>query len=595
MGKRRRLSSSTFAKLFLTLAAASLLSFSGLLYGAIDGSRAALTQQKAEDMTLFVERTGQYLDLYLMNIRNTLIGLSDRMEGLRAADRDQVRQLLQESVRRNGGIISYMYVQFGDGTIVSNDQLAYSIVGHPSLPDVFRIAEETPGLVNWSDLYYSPMLTGPTVAFALKLRSGAVTVLAEINTPQLTRRLYEMLQVSGQGFALFTGQGSVVSYDPYSRIVPFKPATLPPEMDETFVQSLIGGRNGMSRVEGATGPLLVVKSERNELGWYLVTLTDERDFRAGSRDVVARFVGIGAISFSLLLVLTLFISRHYTTPLNRLAKQMAQIRGERFTGPYLPVGRSDEIGRLSRSFYAMLGRIRELLTTVRENEERKKELELALLLHQIRPHFLYNTLACIGSLAKQHRVAEVEETIRSLIGLLTYSTRKGDYVSLEEELQSLREYMHIQNVRYGGAFRFAERIEPGLAHVPVPKLILQPLVENAVFHGLAPRGEGEVIVSARAEDGRLLLAVRDDGEGMSAERIAAALADLPRPVDNDNAPEAGRTGRLQGIGLANVRERLRVHYGPQYGLAIRSEPGRWTEVAVTVPLGPSSASSAGER
>lgn len=583
MANLRGLFSTMFVKLFLMLALASLLVFSGLLYSALSSSREALTKQKSEDMTMFIARTGQYLDLYLQNIRNILISLSDRIDDDMLDHPAELEQVMQEHIKRNSGIASYMFVQRRDGAIVSSDQLVYGVVGHPELPRIFRMAEERPGLVRWSELYYSPMLTDRTIAFALNLKGGSGTVLLEINTSQLTRKLHELLHSSGQGFALFTGQEGIVSYDPYSSIVPYKPATLPPEMDEQFAGTLRELSRGISRIEGAAGPLMVVKSERNELGWYFVTMTDERDFREATNKLLARFLGIGALWFSLLIVLTLFISRHFTTPVNRLALQMDRIRGERFVDPYRQIERSDEIGRLSRSFYTMIGRIQELLATVRENEERKKAMEMELLLHQIRPHFLYNTLSCIGSLAKQHRVEEVEETIRSLIGLLTYSIGRNEFVTLEEEMQALREYIQIQNVRYGDAFHYADKIDPSHAQLPVLKLILQPLVENSIFHGLAARGEGSILVRAWVEDAKLLLCVWDDGEGMTAGQIAAALAAAPAQ-EGDNPPSRVRSGRFNGIGLSNVKERILLHYGPAYGLHIRSELGRWTEVTVVLPL-----------
>lgn len=581
MGKLRGLFGSMFVKLFLALALASLLVFSGLLYSALSSSREALTRQKSDDMTMFMERTGQYLDLYLQNIRNILISLSERLDQELLDRPQELQQKLRDQIDRNNGQISTLYVQRSvDEVIVSSNQVAYEMVGHPGLPSMLRIADETPGLVKWSEPYYSPMLTGPTIAFVLTLKNGMGTVLAEMNTYQLTRRLFELLQNSEQGFALFTGQGHIVSYDAFSKIVPFKPASLPPEMDARFVSELIGLPKGISTVEGAAGKLMAVKSKPNELDWYLVTMTDERDFRAATRDLFIRFVSIGSLWFSLLILFALAISRHFTKPINRLALQMDRIRGERFAAPYRQIQRSDEIGRLSNSFYTMLGRIQELLAAVRENEERKKAMELELLLHQIRPHFLYNTLACIGSLAKQHRVREVEDTIRALIGLLSYSIGRSEFVKLEEELQALREYMQIQNVRYGDAFRFAEDIDPALLQIPVQKLIVQPLVENAIFHGLAERGTGTVLVRAYVEEGKLLLTVRDDGTGMTEAQIAAAIASSPP----ERVEHQGMPGRFNGIGLSNVQERIRLHYGEAYGLRIRSQPEEWTEVTIVIPL-----------
>ncbi|MBB6671659.1 sensor histidine kinase [Cohnella nanjingensis] len=566
-----------FFKLFLALATASLLVLSGLLYSALSSSREALIRQKSDDMTLFIERTGQYLDLYVQNIRNLLINVSASIDGPLMEDDEGLRKLLQVQIGRNSGIVADLFVLRHDGTVLSSNQLMYDVVGHSELTRVFRIVDEHPGLINWSEPYYSPLQTRRTIAFAVALKDGTGALLAEVNTAQLTSRLNELLYDSGQGFTLFTGKGNIVSDDPKSQIVPYKTGTLPPEMEDDFVKELTGLPNGINHIQGKGGPLMAVKSERNQLGWYLVALTDERTFRAMDGRLYVRFMILGSLWFSLLLALTLAISRHFTKPINRLALQMDRLRGERVALPFRQSERRDEIGRLSRSFSTMLEHIQELLLAVKMTEERKKETELKLLLSQIRPHFLYNTLACISSLALQHRVVEVDETIRSLVKLLSYSLGRSQFAPLEEELQALRQYMQIQNVRYGDAFRLVEEVDPSLLPVPVPKLMLQTLVENAIFHGFASKGTGVARVGALAEDGRLLLTVWDDGEGMTQAQIEAVLTGLLHD-------EGGQAQRSGGIGLANVRERIRLHYGPEYGLRIQSEPGRWTKATIELPL-----------
>jgi len=583
MVSSQRFFSSMYVRLFLTLALASLLVFSGLLYSALSSSRAALIKQKSADMTLFLERTGQYLDLYLQNIRNILIHAAADMDQNLLSDPAKLQSALQGYIAPNSTIISHMFVLKQDGTVISSNQLAYDIVGHAELPKIARIAYQNPGLVNWSEPYYTPLQVGQTIAFALALKGGSGILLAEINTAQLTKRLNELLYKSGQGFALFTGNGNTISYNPYSTIVPYKPATLPPEMEDRFTEELTRLPKGVSRIQGASGPLMAVKSKRYELSWYLVTLTDERKFNEAGHSLYIRFLTIGGLWFSLLIVLTLVISRHFTTPINRLALQMNRVRGERVAVQPRQIERGDEIGRLTQSFYTMMGRIQELLQTVKENEERKKEIELQLLVNQIRPHFLYNTLACIGSLAKQHRVLEVEDTIRSLIELLTYSIGKSDHASLEEELHSLRAYVQIQKVRYGELFHYVEEVDPGLGGIPVPKLILQPLVENSIFHGIAAKGAGTVRIRAIAEDGQLKLTVRDDGQGMTRSQIEETLGSLTAEAAK-SGEQNQVAGTPHGIGLSNVQERIRIYYGLPYGLHIRSEPGRWTEVTISLPL-----------
>ncbi|MCD9023776.1 PDC sensor domain-containing protein [Cohnella silvisoli] len=181
MVKLRGMFGSMFVKLFLALSLASLLVFSGQMYSALGSSRQALMQQKSEDMTMFMEQTGQYLDLYLQNIRNILISVSDRMNDDLLANPVAMQRMLQEQIERNIGIVSFLYIQTDDGTIVSSNQLAYGVVGHPQLPGLFRISEETYGQVKWSEPYYSPMLTDQTIAFAIGFKNRPGKVLAEIN------------------------------------------------------------------------------------------------------------------------------------------------------------------------------------------------------------------------------------------------------------------------------------------------------------------------------------------------------------------------------------------------------------------------------
>jgi two-component system sensor histidine kinase YesM len=579
---------SMFLKLFLVLTSFSLLMFTGLLYSGLTDSREALILQKSEDMTLLNERTEQYLDLYLQNIRNIMLNVSGRLDREILTSTNKLSKMLRDIAELNTSIVSNLFILRLDGTVVSSNQLLYNIISHPELSRSFRIANENPGVVNWSQPYYSPLLVDQTISFALTLKDeagfSAGVVLAEINTPQLIRQFSQLLKDSGQSFVLFTEQGQVLLHDRESSILPYKHGTIPHEIDTQFAEGLFALHNGVSRIEGSHGYLIAVKSSRNQLGWYLVSLTDERTFEKHARLLYNRFIGIGILYFLLLLVLAFVISRHFTTPIKRLALQMDRIRGERLATPLSKVERNDEIGWLSISFYTMIERIQELLNMVREIEGRKKTMELKMLLSQIRPHFLYNTLACIASLAKQHRVNEVEETIRSLILMLTYSIdKKQEFVMLKEEIETLEAYMQIQRVRYGDHYKLEIDIPPAYMAAMLPKLILQPLVENAIFHGLAVKGEGTIRVGVVERDGHLLISVFDDGVGMNEQQIDEVLHRKIAEQDIDHLRIHNVRG-LNSIGLSNVLERIRLNFGEQYGLSIDSEPGEFCIVTVELPF-----------
>jgi sensor histidine kinase YesM len=224
----------------------------------------------------------------------------------------------------------------------------------------------------------------------------------------------------------------------------------------------------------------------------------------------------------------------------------------------------------------MMERIHHLLLETKEMEMRKNQYELKMLQSQIAPHFLYNTLACISSLAKQRKIEAVRETIRALVGLLSFSFDKsGEFVTLEEEIEGLRMYAYIQTVRYGEKFILTIDAAPESLQSQILKLTLQPLVENAIFHGLAPRKvQGNIRIRTFVRKDRLCIIIRDNGLGMNSEQLSSIYSERRR---------APSKHRFTGIGIMNVQERIRLHFGEEFGLRIASIPGVGTLIRIELP------------
>jgi two-component system LytT family sensor kinase len=201
---------------------------------------------------------------------------------------------------------------------------------------------------------------------------------------------------------------------------------------------------------------------------------------------------------------------------------------------------------------------------LQEQEKLLLAAKLEALANQINPHFLFNTLTSISSLIRtQPETARV--LITKLSGLLRRLLRSTDhFVTLREELEAIDEYLHIEVIRFGPQLKVVKQIHPATLDVIVPSLILQPLVENSIKHGLSPKvGGGRITITSRVRDGHAIIEVVDDGMGMSEERLAAALGG--------------------GIGLSNVNERLRTIYGAHYELKVKSLPGAGTSVSLEIP------------
>jgi len=232
---------------------------------------------------------------------------------------------------------------------------------------------------------------------------------------------------------------------------------------------------------------------------------------------------------------------------------------------------NDETTALAVGFNRLVERVSELLDEVRRQEERKKEAELMLMQAQIKPHFLFNTLESINVLAVQNRGREVGQMVQRLGALLRASIRPEEEVEVRQEIEHLRNYLEIQSFRFTDRFDYEIDVPEDLMECLMPKLTLQPLAENALHHGLDGLGrKGRLRVWARLEPCGLAFYVEDDGRGIPAERLAVCSTD-------------GRTGSGTGIGLRNVADRIRLRYGPRYGVFVCSREGEGTTVKCVLP------------
>lgn len=239
----------------------------------------------------------------------------------------------------------------------------------------------------------------------------------------------------------------------------------------------------------------------------------------------------------------------------------------------------DEITELGMSFNIMVGRIRELLDAKLKEHETLKKAELRALQAQINPHFLYNTLDAIIWMAESKKTDDVVELVSNLSKFFRISLSKGkDWITIGEEIERTQSYLTIQKMRYRDIMDFSIEVDPTVTNSTVLTLILQPLVENALYHGVKhKRQRGTIMVRAqRKGEDEVLLAVEDDGIGIPAEKVLEISAALNDESDDIHAES--------GFGLVNVNRRIQLYYGRQYGLSLSSEYGRGTRVTISIPL-----------
>ena len=266
------------------------------------------------------------------------------------------------------------------------------------------------------------------------------------------------------------------------------------------------------------------------------------------------------------------ITRGIVQPIGELCERVRAIgRGQLDRRP--PVSANEtEVKALSEGVEKMADQISALMAQSREEQSRLHKAELALLQAQINPHFLYNTLDTIVWLIETGQSAQAEEMVTSLSSFFRTSLSRGrDVITVQEEQAHVLSYMEIQQIRYRDILQYRIDIPAELGSCRIPKLTLQPLVENALYHGIKLKhGPGTITVSGRAEGDDLLLIVQDDGAGMPPERLQQLRASL-------------ENGQRLGFGFATVHERLRLLFGAPYGLTLESEQGKGTTVTVRIP------------
>ena len=318
---------------------------------------------------------------------------------------------------------------------------------------------------------------------------------------------------------------------------------------------------------------LVTRTDMKTTGWTLVSMVPYKSVMAETMAIS----GVMILAVAITLIVTLLLLNRILTgvvkPLKKLEKYMVQVNPDNMD-QRMEILTDDEIGHLSMKFNQMMDRIRNLKEQVIEEQEDKRKYELQALQAQINPHFLYNTLDSIIWMAETNDSNIVAMT-EALAKLFRISLNKGnEEISLERELEHVKNYLIIQSMRYADKFTYEISAEPGVERCRTIKLILQPIVENCIYHGIKKkRGTGKITLRAYRREQNLIIEVSDDGCGMPEEICRKILSD---EIESENISGSG-------IGVKNVNERIQLRFGKKYGLSYSSEEGVGTTVTYVLP------------
>lgn len=353
--------------------------------------------------------------------------------------------------------------------------------------------------------------------------------------------------------------------------------------DQLLMQGQLQSYAGNQKVVLDGQPYLYVQHHSSYSGLSVISLTPIAVIQKESGEMLTFTIWFAVLCMAAIAILAVLLSYRITRPLIRLKHHMIRVEQGDFSQRVAHFS-SDEFGQMSRGFNRMMEEIHRLFNEVFLLGIQEREAELSALQSQMNPHFIYNTLESINMMAIRQKHAEVSDMVTALGKLLRYTIDKVDrMVPLGEELAFVQSYVRIQQVRYDGKLEVIYDIDETVTECLIPKLMLQPLVENAVYHGIEGQEDGGMIwISALKFDHELLISVRDNGKGMAQ----AEMDELNEAISRQPAHEALRCHAGDSLGLNNIAQRLRLIYGESGSLSIDGSPGQGLVVTISIQLLP---------
>ena len=334
-------------------------------------------------------------------------------------------------------------------------------------------------------------------------------------------------------------------------------------------------QNMTAHSDGSYEENSLIYTIRNRKGssWRIVAVSFVDELIEGRlKDCLILLAGLLLIVLAATIVSSVVLSRYISRPIHSLNKAMGEFEANAEGFSYEPVYGSLEVTSLSNAFGHLVIRIQELMNQVRNEEIVLRKTELRALQAQINPHFLYNTLDSIAWMCEEGRTKDAVEMVNALARLFRISISKGhELIPVEKEVEHAKSYLQIQKFRYKNQFQYSFDVQESCLHYYCNKITLQPIIENAIYHGLNRMiDEGFIEIKIFEDGGDVVFTVEDNGVGMTKEQCESIL----------HKEVKGQTG---GIGIKNVNDRVKIYFGEQYGMKIESELDEGTKVSIRMP------------
>ncbi len=376
--------------------------------------------------------------------------------------------------------------------------------------------------------------------------------------------MFKDIRLGQRGYLFIIDSDGKIVYHPQQQLIYSN-------LKSEVIDKVLEVRNG-TFISGEGNASRMYTVQDSEFGWKIVGVSYVNELVDNQNEVLLSIVFLGTICIIISIIISLFLSQRVTQPIKRLQGYMKEVENGNFD-IHVPVSKTIEIQRLARAFNMMVGKIKELMTQTVSDQEQKRKSEISALQAQINPHFLYNTLDSIVWMAESNKSREVVLMTSALAKLFRSSISKGEeLVAIRTEIEHITNYLMIQKMRYKNKLDYQIEISESVLEYRIIKIIMQPLVENAIYHGIKMKqGPGFIRITSEETQTDIIVIIEDNGNGMDEEKLKSLLISTA-------VMESGR-----GIGVRNVQERLKLYYGAKYGLTYHSVLGVGTTVYIRIP------------
>lgn len=390
-------------------------------------------------------------------------------------------------------------------------------------------------------------------------------ILVDMSYKNLTDMCNE-IQMGKQGYIYIVSEEQEIIYHPKQQLI------YSGILQEDIERVMNYGEG--SFIEKVQDKRLVTVHKLKEADWVVVGVSYIGELLVSREELFLSLIILTGICLGIAFLISKRMARQIAEPIMKLEDNMYEVQGGNLDVEISVTSKAEEIQSLTASFKEMIHRIKNLISEVEVNQKKLRKSELRILQSQINPHFLYNSLDTIIWLGEKGESEKVVNMTAALARYFRLSLSKGkEIITLYEEIEHIRHYLHIQKIRYDNKLSYEIDIDSEILPYLTVKIILQPLVENALYHGIKDLEEGGYIeITGYKQDKDIYIEVYDNGKGISEDRIKNILSELPSTSITKG-----------GVAIKNVHERIQIYFGAKYGLSYESEYGEWTKVQVRIP------------